>query len=243
MRSLAALVVLALGLVLTPASAAGAAVPEVAFAQDTFRVQEDEGGAIINVRRTGLPVSRVEVMYRTGDGSAVVGADFEYTYGKLVFEVGSSEASFFVSLLDDEVGERLEQVQLELSPAFGDDTTTGPPAILMILDNDPVPIPTTTTLRDAAASRSTAATAPPRPSATDGGPAGQPQATARATSVRPRLSARQSPTTPFELRVQGPDGGEGGSQNLAVDPSLAILAGLLLAVVSGKVWYACRPAE
>lgn len=243
MRSLGALVVLALGMILTPASAAGAAVPEITFAHDTFRVQEDEGGAIINVRRTGLPVSRVEVFYETGDGSAVAGDDFEHTYGKLVFDVGVSEANFFVSLRDDDVGERLEQVQLELSPMYGDDTTTGPPAVLMILDDDPVPIPTTTTLRDFAAGRSTATTAPTRQSsATEGGLAGQPPQTARATAVRPRLSARQSPTTPFELRVQGPEGGS-GSQNPAVDPSLAILAGLLLAVVSGKVWYACRPAE
>jgi hypothetical protein len=34
--------------------------------------------------------------------------------------------------------------------------------------------------------------------------------------------------------------GDGGPENLAVHPGLAVLAGLLFAVVAGKVWFACR---
>jgi hypothetical protein len=245
---LGALALLALLLSLGPSAPAGAAAtPDVGFAQDTFRTVEDDGYATIRVSRNSLPVSRLEVWYDTADRSAVAGQDYGHTFGRLVFEVGVSEMTFVVEIIDDADPERLEELSLVLGPAYvgNSNATVGPPAVLLVSDDDPAPVPSTTPLRDASGANRSSVTAPLRSSsagAAGSGAGGEQPVTARqATAVRRRITTRQSPTTPFELRVQSgaTDPGDGTS-DLAVDPSLAVLAGLLLAVVAGKVWFACR---
>jgi hypothetical protein len=246
-RSLGALALLALFLSLGPTAPARAAAPaDVTFAQEVFRTIEGDGYADIRVYRNSLPVSRLEVWYDTTDRSAVASQDYSHSYGRLVFDVGVSEMTFPVEILDDDDPERLEELSLLLSPAYNASTTTGPPALLLISDDDPAPVPSTVPLRDTNAANRSSVTAPPNRQAQAGatGTGGQQPATAQPATVRRRVTTRQSPTTPFELRVQAGGGDSGGTTgDLAVDPALAVLAGLLLAVVAGKVWFACRPAS
>jgi hypothetical protein len=248
---LGALALLALFLSLGPsATASAAAPPDVSFAQDTFRATEGDGFATITVYRNSLPVSRLEVWYDTADRSAVAGQDYGHAYGRLVFEVGVSEMTFPVEVFDDDNPERLEELSLVLGPAYNGSNAAaaGPPAVLLISDDDPAPVPSTLPLRDANAASRSSVTAQPNRQSQAGGAGGeggpQPVTAQQATAVRRRVTTRQSPTTPFELRVQaGGDGAADGTGDLAVDPALAVLAGLLLAVVAGKVWFACRPAS
>jgi hypothetical protein len=220
----------------------------VAFAQDYYRVGEGDTYAVIKVVRNSLPVSHLEVWFDTADRSATAGDDYDHSSGVLVFDVGVSEATFVVGIIDDDVPERLEEISLLLRPSYNGSSSSaslGPPAVLLVSDDDPAPVPSTLPSAGGAASRASVTTpARPTQAGASGADSGGQQAVGarQAAAVRRKVTTRQSSTTPFELRVQSGGGGaDAGSTDLAVDPALAVLAGLLLAVVAGKVWFACRP--
>lgn len=115
---------------------------EIEFARDDFQVIEDEGTAMITVRRKDGSTGAVSVEYSTGDGSATEGDDYTGSSGVLSWDDGEGGSkSFEVEILEDDLVEGNETVELSLSnptggatleDEIGDETT----AELTILDND-----------------------------------------------------------------------------------------------------------
>ena len=66
------------------------------------------------------------VDYRTEDGTANAGSDFEFTTGTLIFQPGETERHIEIRIIDDDVFEEDEHFFVNLSNARneGDDETT-----------------------------------------------------------------------------------------------------------------------
>jgi len=226
--------VVVLGVGPSPAAADGS---ELRFSQARIIAEESQGYVSIQVDRVGgLPVSRLEVDYATGEGTARPGTDYVPAAGTLVFNVGATSATFAVFLRDDHEPERTEEVTLLLSDVRGGNDRAGVPATLVILDDDQ---------RAAAASPAVTATnSAARPPLEPSGTltASQPLARRPLRVAHPPIISTQRPGTPFELRVETSParGAPIGLDDLAVDPGLALLAGLLLARIAAGVWFAYR---
>ena len=236
-----------------PAGAQSSPSPVVRFTDSAPTSMEGRGPVRIAVERTDLPVSRALVHYRTQEASATPGVDYVHTAGTLVFEVGARTASFTVQLRDDEAVEETEHLLLHLETSSGSGASTR----LTVLDDDLAPssgsaaaAPATPVTSAPARSAPVAApsTTAPVVVASSAGVSRPAPATARArvrtVPARPgprRITLQQTPTTPFELR---PSGGASGSTgpSTAVDPLLALGAGLLLARVGAEVWFRARIA-
>ena len=254
-------VVMALVAVQAPASAQ-TATPSVRFADAAIHGVEGRGQVQVVVERTDLPVSRLLVQYRTEDGPfepsarALAGTDYVHAAGTLVFEVGVRSASFSVMVRDDDVVERTEHLLLELQLSGGG----GASSRLTLLDDD---LSSTSPSVETGAASASPVTAPPARSsggATPAPAAPPPVVVASSAGVRrpvvvrtrPRAAAvarrpeasrrivlQQTPSTPFELRpVPGSSTATGVAT--AVDPLLALAAGLLLARVAAEVWFRAR---
>jgi hypothetical protein len=210
------------------------------FPEPAMQVSESQALVRVVVERTDLPVSRATVDYRTESATALEGEDFVAGAGRLVFDVGVSQATFVVYLLDDDVAEEREHLVVQL---FGSSSAA---ATITIFDDD------RTVVVAGAADGGAPASTPPAAPATSATPASgsaapRPEAVRRRlVATRPvtpsprRVTVRQSPVTPFELRPA--PGASGGSVPGAVDPALALLAGLLLAKVGAEVWFRARTA-
>lgn len=247
-RALAPVARLAVRVTLACAVAvAGAAVVTVrlAGAAESFRfvepaMQVAEGQAIVRVvvERTDLPVSRVTVDYRLESGTATEREDFAGGAGRLVFDVGERQATVIAYVRDDDLAEEREHFLVQL---LGPSSAS---ATISIIDDDGTAPATATPA---------ASTAPPAPADAppSAGPAAVTAAPPRTETVRRRVAAtrsaapaprrvtvRQSPVTPFELRPA--PGTSATSMPSAVDPAIALLAGLLLAKVSAEVWFRAR---
>ena len=245
-----AAVIVALVVLLGPGAAPSGADTASGFRFEESEFQSAEGQPIVRVvvRRTSLPVGRALIDYRTEAGSAAEGTDFQGTRGTLVFDVGASTASFSVLLRDDDVAEdAVERFSVLLV-----DRETSERATVTIVDDD---------RRAAASSSAPVATVAPAVPTTVAAPVGSGGATAvaaaapptargrarasapaAASSGRRRVTVRQSPVTPFELRPVGPPGGAQGGAGTTVDPLVAVAAGLLLARVAAEVWFRARTA-
>lgn len=250
---------LSLGAGAAPAGAQTSSTPPpapVRFADTSLRGVEGRGPVQVVVERTDLPVSRLLVHFRTDDDegrSAVAGSDYLHTAGTLVFEVGVRSASFFVTVRDDEVVEATEYLLLQLSTSSDGVATSR----LTVLDDD---LAESTAVAAATAPAPPPTTAPPRASAATPPPTTTPPVVVAASAAvrrpvvvtrsrvvapRPapprRIILQQAPTTPFELR---PLPGSAGSSGVAtaVDPLLALGAGVLLARVAAEIWFRARIA-
>ena len=262
-RALVLLGVLAAPLAARTAPAA-AQTPTVRFASAMQGVEGRDDQVVVVVERTDLPVSRLLVRYRTQDGPAVAGSDYVPVAGTLVFEVGTRTSSFTVPLRDDEVVEQVEHLLVHLEASSG----SGASARLTLLDDDQPPsFPSSSSSSSSSsdeAGSSTPAAPAPDPSTRSGAvaapvPAPPPVVVAssagarrpvvtrtrpRAAAARPaprRIILQQTPTTPFELRPADGSAGALGPVT-AVDPVLALVAGLLLARVAAEVWFRVRLA-
>lgn len=230
------------------AAAQSSGASPVRFADSALYVAEGRGPLRVVVERTDLPVSRVVVDFRTEDGGptggASAGEDYVHTEGTLVFDVGVSSSAFTVMMLGDEITEETEHLLLHLESSSGSGASTR----VTIVDDDLAPAgsaadsvpPTSTPARSALAPPPTSP--PPVVVASSAGlrrpasmRAGSTSAAARPGAPR-RIILQQTPATPFELR---PSGGAGGVAT-AVDPLLALGAGLLLARVAAEVWFRTR---
>lgn len=106
----------------------------IEFAADSIRVNEFDGVALVDVRRTGGVLNTVLVDFRTADGTAIAGQDFVRTNGtltflsnrnvqdtngsgSLVFLPGQSNLTLRILLLDDVIGEGEETFNVRLSNA------------------------------------------------------------------------------------------------------------------------------
>lgn len=242
-------------------AAAGAEGGQFRFSSELIDAGEGQGFVRIVVERSDLPVSRATIAYRTMPGTALEGEDFEATDGILTFDVGVTSASFAVVVRNDVVSEATEQ----LTAVLGDRSAVAASAVVRIFDDDVRRAGSAAEKPDAgggatAATGSSVASASARPlgpgtATAAAGPPGMPSAVrapaasvarpvTRGRSVRPaaprRVSVRQSPVTPFELRPALPPGGPDPGPPLAVDPFLAVAAALLLARVAAEVWFRLR---
>ena len=241
---------------------AAAAEAQVRFAESPLQVVEHRTQVLVVVDRVDLPVSRLLVHYRTEavpSGAATAGTDYAHAAGTLVFDVGTRSASFPVWVKDDAVAEETEHLLLHLETSSGSGASTR----LTILDDD---LPPSTGPSEATAGASGAPAARVGQVATGGAPpptapppvvvassAGSSRparvvTTTRRRTVTParppaprRITLRQTPATPFELRPAPGAFGEDGS-GTAVDPLLALGAGLLLARVGAEAWFRARIA-
>ncbi len=92
--------------------------PAVGFAATTELVNAGAGEAVVNVRRLGKADAVVTVQYATSDDTAVAGADYVATSGVLSFDLGVSERSIRVPLIQSGAA-GLKTAKLQLSNPTG----------------------------------------------------------------------------------------------------------------------------
>ena len=114
----------------------------IQFSASAYRVEEEQGQAVITVRRVGSGSGAVSVNYTTGTGgTATAGDDYVPTSGTLNWADGDrSPKTFTVRLGQDAPGEPDETVILTLSSPGGGATLGMPStATLTIVDSDNTP--------------------------------------------------------------------------------------------------------
>ncbi|XP_051942501.1 sodium/calcium exchanger 3 isoform X2 [Hippocampus zosterae] len=90
-------------------------VSRVAFQPAAYQCLENCGAAILTVARRGGDMGKtVCVDYKTEDGSANAGADYEFTEGTLVFKPGESLKDISVGIIDDDIFEEDEHFFVRL---------------------------------------------------------------------------------------------------------------------------------
>ncbi|XP_061700400.1 sodium/calcium exchanger 3 isoform X2 [Syngnathoides biaculeatus] len=90
-------------------------VSRVAFEPGAYQCLENCGAAILTVGRRGGDVGKtVCVDYKTEDGSANAGADYEFTEGTLVFKPGETLKDISVGIIDDDIFEEDEHFFVRL---------------------------------------------------------------------------------------------------------------------------------
>ncbi|XP_078458565.1 sodium/calcium exchanger 3-like isoform X2 [Lampetra planeri] len=116
----------------------------VFFEPSSYRCLESCGACTLTVvRRGGDPRATLYVDYRTEDGSASAGSDYDLASGTLVFRPGETEKTISVGIVDDDIFEEDEQFFVRLSnlraaPGAGDEeaaaaaTEAGPPDVVAV---------------------------------------------------------------------------------------------------------------
>ena len=114
----------------------------VQFSSASYGVDENTGGIMVTVMRSGGDAGQVTVDYATADGTALAGEDYQGNAGTLTFLDGETSRTFTVTILDDAVHEADESLTLTLGNPGGGAVLGSPTsAVLTILDNDPAPQP------------------------------------------------------------------------------------------------------
>ncbi|KAM6960982.1 sodium/calcium exchanger 3 [Aplochiton taeniatus] len=91
-------------------------VSRVAFEPAVYQCLENCGGAILSITRKGGDVAKtIYVDYKTEDGSANAGADYEFTEGTVVFKPGEVVREISVGIIDDDIFEEDEHFFVRLS--------------------------------------------------------------------------------------------------------------------------------
>ncbi|MBN2002710.1 MAG: hypothetical protein JXA21_05080 [Anaerolineae bacterium] len=123
------------------------AAPTVDFTQAEYRVGEGDGEAVITVTLVSDTVlaGPFTVNYATEAGTALADSDFITSSGTLVFAPGTTEMTFTVTIVDNDVHESAERLALILSDPDGGSATIqlggqNNPAILNIVDDDEMSI-------------------------------------------------------------------------------------------------------
>ena len=108
----------------------------IEFAGANYSVNESDGSATIDVRRTGSTNGTVAVNYLTIDGTATAGADYVAEAGALLFGPGETNKVFTIPILPDGLVEPNETVTLALgNPIGGVILGTNHTATLTIINN------------------------------------------------------------------------------------------------------------
>ena len=116
----------------------------VQFAQSVFFVGEERPGfATIDVQLGSGVSGTVTVDYHTSDGSAVEGVDYIGRHGSLTFNLGESNKSFTIPILDNSFVNSNLTVNLSLSNAVGAVMGVQSNAVLVIVDDETVPFVST----------------------------------------------------------------------------------------------------
>ncbi|XP_059186378.1 sodium/calcium exchanger 1a isoform X4 [Centropristis striata] len=86
------------------------------FDPGTYQCLENCGSVALNVvRRGGDLTSTVSVDYRTEDGTANAGSDYQFTEGTVVFKPGETEKEIRIAIIDDDIFEEDEHFLVHLS--------------------------------------------------------------------------------------------------------------------------------
>merc|ERR1711865_766817 len=112
------------------------------FATEAYQVGEKgengQGYAEVKVERTKGSDGEVTVKYKTVDGSAIAGDDYEPAVGELVFKHQETSKTIKVNLIDDDAYEKSETFTIELvvdgTPANG--ALTGIPRTIVTILGD-----------------------------------------------------------------------------------------------------------
>uniref|UniRef100_A0A8C4TCW8 Solute carrier family 8 member 1b n=1 Tax=Erpetoichthys calabaricus TaxID=27687 RepID=A0A8C4TCW8_ERPCA len=91
-------------------------VTKVFFDPGTYQCLENCGTVSVNVvRRGGDLTNTVSVDFRTEDGSANAGSDYEFTEGTIIFKPGETQKEIKVGIIDDDIFEEDENFLIHLS--------------------------------------------------------------------------------------------------------------------------------
>ncbi|XP_034393186.1 sodium/calcium exchanger 1-like isoform X15 [Cyclopterus lumpus] len=89
---------------------------KVFFDPGAYQCLENCGSVALNVvRRGGDLTSTVSVDYRTEDGTANAGSDYQFTEGSIVFKPGETEKELRIDIIDDDIFEEDEHFLVHLS--------------------------------------------------------------------------------------------------------------------------------
>ncbi|XP_030587709.1 sodium/calcium exchanger 1-like [Archocentrus centrarchus] len=89
---------------------------KVFFDPGTYQCLENCGSVALNVvRRGGDLTNTVSVDYRTEDGTANAGSDYQFTEGTVVFKPGETEKEIRIDIIDDDIFEEDEHFLVHLS--------------------------------------------------------------------------------------------------------------------------------
>ncbi|XP_070712518.1 sodium/calcium exchanger 1a [Pempheris klunzingeri] len=89
---------------------------KVFFDPGTYQCLENCGSVALNVvRRGGDLTSTVSVSYRTEDGTANAGSDYQFTEGTIVFKPGETEKELRIDIIDDDIFEEDEHFLVHLT--------------------------------------------------------------------------------------------------------------------------------
>ncbi|XP_071361653.1 sodium/calcium exchanger 1-like isoform X4 [Trachinotus anak] len=89
---------------------------KIFFDPGTYQCLENCGSVALNVvRRGGDLISTVTVDYRTEDGTANAGSDYQFTEGTIVFKPGETEKEIRIDIIDDDIFEEDEHFLVHLS--------------------------------------------------------------------------------------------------------------------------------
>lgn len=120
----------------------------VAWDPSHYTCFESVGKLDVYVSRSGGDLSRkMLVDYKTENGSAEAGTDFDYAEGTLVFEADELKKDFSIKIIDDDVYEEDEQFTIRLFNARFEESSLSPNSLsklkiypeiatVMILDDD-----------------------------------------------------------------------------------------------------------
>uniref|UniRef100_A0A8B9M1F4 Sodium/calcium exchanger 1 n=1 Tax=Accipiter nisus TaxID=211598 RepID=A0A8B9M1F4_9AVES len=91
-------------------------ISKLYFEQGTYQCLENCGTvALTIVRRGGDLTNTVYVDFRTEDGTANAGSDYEFTEGTVVFKPGETQKEIRVGIIDDDIFEEDENFLVHLS--------------------------------------------------------------------------------------------------------------------------------
>ncbi|XP_066534691.1 sodium/calcium exchanger 3 isoform X2 [Hoplias malabaricus] len=91
-------------------------VTRIAFEPAAYQCLENCGAALLTVVRKGGDVAKtIYVDYKTEDGSANAGADYEFTEGTVVFKPGEVIKEIAIGIIDDDIFEEDEHFFVRLS--------------------------------------------------------------------------------------------------------------------------------
>ncbi|CAJ1054135.1 sodium/calcium exchanger 1a isoform X1 [Xyrichtys novacula] len=89
---------------------------KVSFDPCTYQCLENCGSVALNIMRHGGDLtSTVSVDYRTEDGTANAGSDYQFTEGTVVFKPGETEKEIRIDIIDDDIFEEDEHFLVHLS--------------------------------------------------------------------------------------------------------------------------------
>ncbi|KAB2660187.1 MAG: hypothetical protein DVB31_14555, partial [Verrucomicrobia bacterium] len=111
----------------------------IGFTSAEFSEFESASHANVTLRRTGDTTAEQSVFLLAGDGTAVVGADYEPVAEPVTFAPGETDKTVAVPLYDDAVADGAKTIRLRL--LVGDDVALAGPtaAVLTVLDNERAP--------------------------------------------------------------------------------------------------------